>query len=146
MESGELARLRALYEGYLTEAEAAERSAAPGAGLFGFGKGPEDDPCHDRFVAALRAFYEELAILKTQSGTVRELMEYACAAPRENPRPRSAYWMLIAVQGLTIPLAERLNPADAGALAELYEKSCRRSERLPVQKQLIDALRAAAKE
>ncbi len=139
-----LARQAGLYESYLKEAALAEYNRKPGAGIFGLKGGPADDPCHDRFAEALRLFYDELTAQKADSGTVRELMEYACAAPLRFREPRTAYWMLLAVQGLTQPLIGLLSAQDARTLAELYEKSYKRRERLPVQIKLIKALRAAA--
>ena len=89
--------------------------------------------------------YDELAAQGPDSGLVRQLMAYACTAPLAAREPRAAWWMLLAVQSLTQPLVALLSPADARALSELYEKSYRRSERMPAQIKLIKALKAAAK-
>ena len=140
-----LARLRELYESYLKEVELAEFNRKPAAGLLGLKGGPADDPCHDRFAERLHAFYDELAVRQTDSATIRALMEYSCTAPLAKDVPRTAYWMLIAVQSLTQPLIGLLNAQDAGALAELWEKSFRRRERMPAQIKLIKELKAAAK-
>ncbi len=138
-------RQRELYERYLQEAESAERSRDVGAGLFGLRGGPADDPCHDRFAERLHALYGELAAQGPESAVVRELLTYACTAPGQNRGIRSAYWMLIAVQGLCRPLIALLTPSDARSLRELWESSFKRSERLPVQVKLIKELKAAEK-
>ena len=135
-----LVRLRELYESYLGEVELLELNRKPGAGIFGLKGGPADDPCHDRFAETLRGFYEEFAA----QTSVRELMAYACTVPTVRREPRTAYWMLIAVQSLTQPLLGLLTPQDAGELAALYEKSYKRRERMPSQIKLIRALRDAA--
>ena len=83
---------------------------------------------------------------KPESAVVKELMAYACTAPIAAPTPRCAFWMLIAVQGLTQPLIALLNAQDARTVAELYEKSFKRRERLPVQTRLIKALRSASEQ
>lgn len=137
------ARLRALYENYLAEAETVEKNRKLGAGWFGMKGGPADDPCHDRFAETLRSYFEELS--GAPSEFIREELAYVYTAPRDNPNPRAAYWMLVAVQGLTQPLIASLTPQDAGTLAELLEKTFRRSERMPAQIKLIKALKAAAK-
>ena len=137
------ARLRALYENYLAEAETAEKNRKLGAGWFGMKGGPADDPCHDRFAEALRSYFEELS--GAPSELIRGELAYVYTAPKDNPNPRAAYWMLVAVQGLTQPLIDALTPQDAAALGELLEKSFRRSERMPAQIKLIKALKAAAK-
>ena len=99
-----LVRLQELYESYLGEVELLEINRKPGAGIFGLKGGPADDPCHDRFAETLRGFYEEFAAQKPESASVRELMAYACTVPTVRREPRTAYWMLIAVQSLTQPL------------------------------------------
>ena len=137
--------LQGLYEAYLKEVELLELNRKPGAGYFGIKGGPADDPCHDRFAETLRAFFEEFAAVSPPSIIVREMIAYAICFPVDHPKPRTAYWMLIAVQSLTQPLIKLLNPQDAGALAELFEKSFRRSERMPVQIRLIKELKSAAK-
>ena len=139
------ARLRALYASYLEEAEAAEKNRKPGAGWFGTKGGPADDPCHDRFAESMRSYLEELSS-GAPSDTIRDELAFIYAAPRKHPEPRAAYWMLVAVQGLTRPLVGRLTPQDAGELTELLEKSFRRSERVPVQVQLIRELRERARQ
>ena len=139
-----LVRLQELYESYLREVELLEINRKPGAGIFGLKGGPADDPCHDRFAETLRGFYEEFAAQKPESASVRELMAYACTVPTVRREPRTAYWMLIAVQSLTQELIGLLTPQDAGELAALYEKSYKRRERMPSQIKLIRALRDAA--
>ena len=139
-----LVRLQELYESYLGEVELLEINRKPGAGIFGLKGGPADDPCHDRFAETLRGFYEEFAAQKPESASVKELMAYACTLPTVRREPRTAYWMLIAVQSLTQELIGLLTPQDAGELAALYEKSYKRRERMPSQIKLIRALRDAA--
>ena len=139
-----LVRLQELYESYLGEVELLEINRKPGAGIFGLKGGPADDPCHDRFAETLRGFYEEFAAQKPESASVKELMAYACTVPTVRREPRTAYWMLIAVQSLTQDLIGLLTPQDAGELAALYEKSYKRRERMPSQIKLIRALRDAA--
>ena len=139
-----LARLERLYGDYLKTVQDLEDKRKFGEGMFGFKGGPADNPCHDRFAETLRGFYEEFAAQKPESASVKELMAYACTVPTVRREPRTAYWMLIAVQSLTQELIGLLTPQDAGELAALYEKSFRRHERMPSQIKLIRALRDAA--
>ena len=74
---------------------------------------------------------------------LREVLEYMYDAPLQNPNPKSAYWMLIAVQDLTKDLIKGLAPEDADALAERYIENYPRSQRLPVQTELVKLLIAA---
>ena len=141
-----LARLRALYEAYLDKTAALERSQKFGAGWFGLKGGVADDPCHDRFAEELHGFFEDLSASGAESADVREIMEYVISAPQTADAPRAAYWMLIAVQGLTRPLLPLLSAADAGAVGAHLEKLFPRSKRLPVQDELLRALGKRAKE
>jgi len=141
-----LVRLHVIYEAYLAKTILLERDQKPGAGWFGLKGGVADDPCHDRFAEELHGFFTELSGSGADSAAVREIMEYVLSAPQKADAPRAAYWMLIAVQGLTRPLLPLLSPADAGAVGALLERLFPRSQRLPVQDKLLRELRRRAKE
>ena len=141
-----LVRLRALYEAYLDKTNALERDRKPGAGWFGLKGGVADDPCHDRFAEELHTYFGALAASGADSAALREIMEYVISAPQAADAPRAAYWMLIAVQGLTQPLLPLLSSADAQAVGESLDKLFPRSKRLPVQDKLLRELRKRAKE
>ena len=70
-------------------------------------------------------------------------MEYIYDAPVQNPDPKSAYWMLIAVQGLTKDLIGGLSQEDADALAAHFAEQYPRSQRMPNQNDLLKLLRQA---
>ena len=125
---------------------ALKREQKPGQGIFGFGKKPSDDICHDRFATDLDTWLGAYYETNPDSKSVREVLTMVYHAPKEHPEPRSAFWMLIAVQGLTKKLIPLLSPADAAALATDYAETYARRERLPAQKQLLDAMQKAAKE
>ena len=137
--------LTALYDGYLAEAMQAEQERKPFDGLLGFGKKPADDPCHDRFVTGLKTWLDDFFASKPESTAIREVLQKIYRAPKEHPEPGSIYWMLIAVQGLTTELIPMLNPTDAAAPAEEYGAIYKRRERLPAQKQILEALIKAEK-
>ena len=139
-----LARLEALYAGYLKTVQELEDKRKPGEGMFGFKGGPADNPCHDRFAEDLRAFLADFAAAGPDSGSVRELLAWIYTAPRRFPRPRTAMWMLIAVHGLTEELTGLLDPVDAKALYDDYSARFKRWERLPNQVELLRRLKARA--
>ena len=64
-------------------------------------------------------------------------------APQRDRAPKCAYWMLVAVQGLTRPLLGDLAPEDAAALRRQLEKAYPRYARMPVQNELLRELKAA---
>ena len=130
-----------LYRAYLEDVAAAERNRRPGEGLFGIGKGPAEDPCHDRFVEKLEAMLNLFAASKPDSTEVKPILDYIFSVPPESRALQSAYWMLLAVHTLTLPLIPFLNSADAVILLETYEKTYPRRERFPAQKSVLSALR-----
>ena len=135
-----LARLEALYRNYIETVRELERNRKIGDGLFGLRPGPEDDPCHDRFAAELDALLRDFAAASPGSEDCAAVLRYLFTAPEAWRELKSAYWMLIAVQGLGAGLIERLNAADAGELEALYAARWPRRERLPVQTQILKQL------
>lgn len=138
-----LRRLRALTAAYLAEAEEVERSAPLLAGVFGTKGAPADDPCHARYEKDLGALLEELLADGSDPQTLRAALEIVYATP-PSPCPRSAYWMLIAVQTLTEHAIPRLDPKDAAALATAYRSDYPRWQRLPSQERIFRALKQRA--
>ena len=135
-----LARLEALYRDYIETVRELERNRKIGDGLFGLRPGPADDPCHDRFAAELDALLRDFAAASPGSEDCAAVLRYLFTAPEAWRELKSAYWMLIAVQGLGAGLIERLNAADAGELEALYAARWPRRERLPVQTQILKQL------
>ena len=133
--------LQALYDGYLKDAIQVEKNRKPGEGIFGIGKKPSDDPCHDRFAEELRGCFTEFAAGQPDSAQVRQVLDFVYTEPVIYRGPRCAYWMLLAVQGLTKELIPYLSPADADTLAERFEADYRPCDRLPAQNELLAALR-----
>ena len=137
--------LQTLYDGYLEKAIQVEQNRKPGEGIFGIGKKPSDDPCHERFLEELKKWLEAFERSEPESPMIREALSLIYQAPKKFPEPKSSYWMLIAAQGLTKELIPRLNAPDAEALATEFSAAYKRWERLPIQKEILDALIRAEK-
>ena len=73
------------------------------------------------------------------------MLAYIYRAPSEHREPLTAYWMLQAVHGLTVPLIGFLDPSDARTLGEEYAGTYRRRDRFPAQKKALAALKKAAR-
>ena len=140
-----LSAIKALYDEYISEVEQLESSKKPADGLLGFGNKIADDPCHDRFSERLRKMLEDYAAEKPDTTDIRGVLEYIYSVQTEHKDPVSVYWLLNAVHGFTEELVGMLSRDDASALFEFYEKKCPRSERFPVQKKVLKALKSAAK-
>ena len=138
------ARLDRLLEDYLADCEKLERARKP-TEMFGLKFGAPTDPRHDRFLEDMGDFLGDFAAEGPDSAAVRELLESLYSLPLRHPEPKSAYWMLVAVQGLTRELIPRLGREDAAALLKAYESAWPRRLRLPVQTELVRLLRTAAK-
>ena len=144
MAATELETIQRLYEDYLQKTEELERQRKPGDGLLGMGGGPDQDVCHDKFAEELTAVMQELAQFPVPSGDLHEILEYMYGVPLRHRDNSLAYWMLLAVQGLTAQLISHLEPRDASELLGWYRAAYPRFERLPVQKKVLSALKARA--
>lgn len=139
-----LEQVRQLYEDYLTEIQQLEANRKPGEGLLGIGKGPADHPCNDRFVSELETALGELA-RQPDPGQIRPVLEYMYAIPLDYRELKTAYWMLMAVHGMTPELAGRLTAPEAQTLWAWYQEHYPPRDRLPAQKQVLKALKQAGR-
>lgn len=141
-----LEQIQKLYEEYFAEFQELERGRRLGAGVFGLGGGPRDYPCHGQFAKDLERLLKgtEETLSPDQA---EEVLRYILFAPQSREQEHDAvYWMLIAVHGMTVGLAGRLEPAAAAGLLERYEALYPRRERLPVQAKVVSALKKRGKQ
>ena len=141
-----LEEIRSLYEGYWDEVARLRAQGKAADGLLGLGGGPASDACQDRFAAAVQEAFERLADLELPAGELQAVLEYVYRIPLEYRKDRVIFWMLLAVQGATLPLVEQLPAAQAALLLERYRKDYPPFERLPVQKKVCAALKSRARE
>ena len=140
-----VATMTTICEQYLETVRELERNRKPAEGLLGMKGGPADNPCHDRFAEDMKALLCEFESANPPSVDVRLVLEKLYAVPERAVVPKSAYWMLIAVQGLCQELISRLDPQDASAIAKRYAADYRRWERMPVQQKILAALQKQSK-
>jgi len=140
----DLETIQRLYGDYLEKTEELERQRKPGDGLLGMGGGPDQDACHDKFVGDLTAAMEELSQSGAPSGALRAILEYMYEIPLRHRDNSLAYWMLLAVQGLTAELVSHLGARDASELLRWFRDAYPRFERMPAQKKVLSALKARA--
>ncbi|MCI2056466.1 MAG: hypothetical protein LKJ86_04875 [Oscillibacter sp.] len=135
-----LEQVRQLYQDYLIRCAKLERERQPGDGLLGMGSSPDKDPCHDAFSESLAQLLSEDA-QSASSGEAFRILEYMFQAPLGHRDEQLAYWMLLAVHGLTMNLIGCLDSRDAAKLLAHYREDYPRFERLPVQKKVLAALK-----
>ena len=143
MENDWLSRIEALYDAYLLTAAELEKNRKFGDGILGLRPGPADDPCHQRFAAELEALLRECAA-EASSAEAAEILQLLFDKADDKRMPLSAYWMLIAVQGLGRELIGLLSPGDAAVLLTFYRRRYPRRVRLPVQDQILKQLKLQA--
>ena len=134
--------MQALYTAYLAEAAEVEAHARPWDGILGFGARPADHPCHTRFVEQLVQKTRQFRDDGISAEEAARLVEKICHEPLEHRTPASVYWTLIAAQGAALDLIPRMDPADRAGLCARFQQDYPRSERLPVQKYVLKALKA----
>lgn len=140
-----LEKLQTLYETYWEKTKQLERDRKPGQGILGFGGGPKDDPCHDRFAEDAQALLRDFGASSPAPDQVRDVLSYIYHAPLEHKQPLTAYWMMRAIHGQTLELIGLLEAGDAQALKAAYEKDYPRHDRFPAQKKVLSALGKAGK-
>jgi hypothetical protein len=138
-----LARMDRLLNDYLSDCEKQERNRRP-TELFGLKFGPSDDPLHERFGQDLGGLLSDFAAEKPDSASLCTVLEKLFGFAKRYTEPKTAHWMLIAVQGLSRALIPRLSREHAGALLKDYEAAWPRRARMPVQDEIVKLLKKAA--
>lgn len=134
------AEIQVIYGDYLEKTMQLSRNRKLGEGIFG-SAGPKTDPCHGIFADTVKTRLDAAAREGLSSAETREILEYILKMPAEQQQNQLAYWMLLAVHGTVLNLAERLDASDAGPLLELYLQLYPKYQWLPVQKRLVNILK-----
>lgn len=141
-----LEEIISLYEAYLEEFYQLERKRKPMEGAFGFGGGPKNYPCHDRFAGDLEQLLQRFAAQSPSSAEAGEALHYIYfTAPERWKAEPSVYWMLMAVHSLTMDLIRLTEPSEAAPLYDAYQSAYPRRSRLPAQDKLLALLKKRAK-
>lgn len=122
-----------IIQSYIAEAQSVIDSAKPSDGLFGFGRGPKDDPCHMKFYDAVSDAASRGDAYETVSAIIKAERNYEC--------PKMCSWMLSAIHSLAIPRIGELSSAQREELRNWYDDNVPKRTRLPVQKQFYKALK-----
>lgn len=137
-------QVRAILDEYAQALEETARQRRPTEGLLGFGRKLGDEPCHeimDRKIAALT----ETLLADDGAEDADEAASLLLRAEADGAWPEAAKFALIAAQRHLIPLVSRLSRNGAAEMAAWFEKRYPVFRRLPVQKQLLKALKNAGK-
>ncbi len=132
---------RSILDAYQEDLDALAASLRPGDGVFGFGRVPGNDPCHERFDAKVAA----LAGRYADGGEEAELAGLLLRCDSELSLPVYAQGMLIAIQRHALPLIPCLGADEARELTRWYEKQYPFYRRAPIQKDILKALKQASR-
>lgn len=135
-------KFRVIMDGYREGLENDRKKRKPLSGLFGFGAGPGDDPCHEILDRQTAQLTEEAQSEQAGPDETAELVGAVLQAEGNGEWPEYARLALIAIQRHTIPLISGIHPEERAELAAWYEKKYPKRMRLPVQKKILEELKA----
>ena len=136
---------RSILDAYQEDLDALAASLRPGDGVFGFGRVPGNDPCHERFDAKVAALAERLLPRAEDGVEEAELAGLLLRCDSELSLPVYAQGMLIAIQRHALPLIPCLGADEARELTRWYEKQYPFYRRAPIQKDILKALKQASR-
>ena len=135
-----MAALEQAFADYLQDLENYEKKRKPTDGLLGFGHSLQNDPCHERLDHRVEDIIRQMCVLspvsKEAEQAVRRLLLHEDAK-----WPLAAQWMLRALERHALPLISFLSPEAAAHLQKEYAARYKPWDRLPVQKQVLKALK-----
>lgn len=138
--------LRAALENYRTELAALQKDRKLLDGIFGTGSTVKSNACHERFDRAVEAVMEQLLADGASGDEIGEAAAFVLDAAEPGGAMNSLELYLVAVQRHCLPLIGLIPQEQAAALAQRYEKKWPRRFRLPVQTEILKALKARGKE
>ena len=129
---------------YRTDLEKLQQSRKPLDGIFGTGSSMKSDACHDRFDNRVQEILSQTVMDKAPTDAIGEAVSYVLSAAMPSQNMNNVDWFLIAIQRHCLPLVDHLTAEAAAVIAEHYEKLWPRRFRLPMQIELLKALKARA--
>lgn len=137
--------LRAALETYRTELETLETNRKPLDGIFGTGSSVKTNACHERFDSAVAAVMARLRADGATGEEIGEAAAFVLEAADPDKKLSSLQLFLIAAQRHCLPLIGLIPQEQAALLARQYETRWPRRVRLPVQTEVLKALKARGK-
>lgn len=138
-------KLREALESYRAEWAALEQNRKPLDGIFGTGSTVKSNACHDRFDSRVEETMRQMETDGAAGEEIGAAVAFVLSMAAPTAEMNSLDLFLVAVQRHCIPLIALLPGSQAAALAQRYEKTWPRRTRLPVQTELLKALKAQAK-
>ena len=135
-----------MFRKYCDEVANLMKGAKPFAGMFGFGSGPKDNPCHERFIADLNREAERMAAEPVSPEEAKKTVSFLLSLQQTCERDNLVYWTCMAAHGAAVHLIPLLLPEDAEALCKQYNAMLPRRMRMPLQEKVMKMLSARGRE
>ena len=136
------------YADYMQYNRELMKSQTPGSRILGFlgfaGARPGNDPGHQKFYEEMKTALNAVCEEHPDPQTAAEIIDVIFRARDLYADENMSAIMLIAIEGLTCPLISFLSPEKAKERYDSYNAANPKSKRLPVQKDIIAALKKAA--
>ncbi|MBQ9252996.1 MAG: hypothetical protein IJ188_10220 [Clostridia bacterium] len=142
MENGWIAQLNRVLKEYQDEVQKLQKGKRMFDGVMGLGNHPGNAPCHEIMDRQVEALCGQATDAVETEG-ISELILRIFQAQGEWQGPEYARLMLAAIQRHTLPLISRLPAEEKEMLRRWYEQAYPRRKRLPVQDQILAALKQA---
>lgn len=139
-----LTKLNTIYTDYAEKIKEVRKNARMFDGILGLGKDPRNHPCHEEYFTAVGAWVEEFVAMEPAQ---EELMQAAVFLLEEplSYSGQECYWFMYAAHGHIKPLIPHLSKENCKELGARLEKSYKKLDRMPLQKELLKLLAKAAK-
>lgn len=131
------------YLQYETALSKAQSAASPLAGAFSMGDDPRKAPCNPIFYDAVENWAKEFLTEHPTPEAAYAAATWIVEYPHAH-RNTGTYWYAYAAQKHALCLVPLLNPEDAQELVSRMQEFYPRQDWLPVQEQMVQALRKQA--
>ena len=134
-----LTKLKSIYADYDQAVQEVRKNARAFDGVFGLGKDPRKDACHDRFYQEVGAWVTEFLAAEPNGQELLEAAMFITEAPTAY-EGKECYWYMYASHGHMKPIIPLLSPESRTAVREKMEACYKKRERMPLQKEILKLL------
>ncbi len=134
-----LTKLKSIYADYDQAVQEVRKNARAFDGVFGLGKDPRKDACHDRFYQEVGVWVTEFLAAEPNGEELLEAAMFITEAPTAY-EGKECYWYMYASHGHLKPIIPLLSPESRTAVREKMEACYKKRERMPLQKEILKLL------
>lgn len=139
-----LDQLKTIYTDYAEVVKTVRKNARVFDGLFGMGRDPRNDACHDAYYQAVGAWVTELLATQPEQAQLMEAAVFILEEPLAYTE-QECYWYMYASHGHIKPMIPYLSKENCKELGARLEKCYKKLDRMPLQKEILKMLARASK-